>query len=122
MEERAVLDATHQLILRSRLDEPKVINADLRDMKPWINRIYGELVLRKAEFPEAYRMLQTMDPHALGGSPPLIELYDLQNDPGQFHNLAADPAAKPHLDRLMAAFRKWHAETRDEAMLLPDAP
>lgn len=122
MEERAVLDATHQLILRSRLDEPKVINADLRDMKSWINRVYGELIRRKADFPDAFRMLQTMDPHALGGNPPLIELYDLQNDPGQLHNLAADPAAKPHLDRLMAAFRKWHAETRDEAMLLPDAP
>ena len=122
MEERAVLDATQQLILRSRIDEPKVINADLRDMKPWINRVYGELLRRKTDFPEAYRMLQTMDPHALGGNPPLIELYDLQNDPGQLHNLANDTAAKPHLDRLMAAFRKWHAETRDEAMLLPDAP
>jgi N-sulfoglucosamine sulfohydrolase len=122
MEERAVLDATHQLILRSRLDEPKVINADLRDMKPWINRVYGELVRRKADLPEAYRMLQTMDPHALGGNPLLIELYDLQNDPGQLHNLATDPAAKPHLERLMSAFKKWHAETKDEAMMIPNAP
>jgi len=119
MEERAVLDATHHLILRSRLNEPKVINADLRDMKPWINRIYGELVLRQTEFPDAFRMLQTMDPHALKGSPPLIELYDLQNDPGQLHNLAADPAQKPHLDRLMSAFKKWHLETHDEAMMIP---
>jgi N-sulfoglucosamine sulfohydrolase len=119
MEERAVLDATHQLILRSRLDEPKVINADLRDMKPWINRVYGELVRRKTEFPEAFRMLQTMDPHALGGNPPLIELYDLQNDPGELHNLANDPAAKPHLDRLLAAFKTWHSETKDEAMIVP---
>ena len=122
MEERAVLDATHHLILRSRLDEPKVINADLRDMKPWINRVYGELVRRKSDFPKAYQMLQTMDPHALGGNPPLIELYDLQNDPAQLHNLAADPASRPHLDRLMAAFKKWHAETSDSAMVLPDAP
>ncbi|MBE7494675.1 MAG: sulfatase [Verrucomicrobiaceae bacterium] len=122
MEERAVLDATHHLILRSRLDEPKVINADLRDMKPWINRVYGELVRRKADLPEAYRMLQTMDPHALGGNPLLIELYDLQNDPGQLHNLATDPAAKPHLERLMSAFKKWHAETKDEAMMIPNAP
>ena len=122
MEERAVLDATHHLILRSRLDEPKVINADLRDMKPWINRIYGELVLRQKEFPDAFRMLQTMDPHALKGSPPLIELYDLQNDPGQLHNLAADPAQKPHLDRVMSAFKKWHTDTADSSMILPDAP
>lgn len=119
MEERAVLDATHQLILRSRLNEPKVINADLRDMKPWINRVYGELVSRKAEFPAAFSMLQTMDPHALDGNPPLIELYDLQNDPGQLHNLADDPTAKPHLDRLMSAFKRWHVETKDEAMIVP---
>lgn len=116
MEERAVIDATHQLILRSRLDEPKVINADLRDMKPWINRVYGEIVRRKADFPDAFRMLQVMDPHALDGDPPLIELYDLQSDPGQLHNLANDPAAKPHLDRLMTAFKNWHTETNDEAM------
>lgn len=122
MEERAVLDATHHLILRSRLDEPKVINADLRDMKPWINRVYGELVRRKADFPDAFRMLQIMDPHALGGNPPLIELYDLQNDPGQLHNLAADPAQKPHLDRLMSAFKKWHADTFDSFMVVPSIP
>jgi len=122
MEERAVLDATHHLILRSRLDEPKVINADLRDMKPWINRVYGELVRRKADFPDAFRMLQIMDPHALGGNPPLIELYDLQNDPGQLHNLAADPAQKRHLDRLMSAFKKWHADTFDSFMVVPSIP
>lgn len=119
MEERSVLDTTHQLILRSHLDEPKVINADLRDMKPWINRVYGELVRREAEFPEASRMLQTMDPHALDGNPPLIELYDLQNDPSELHNLADDPAAKAHLDRLMTAFKKWHIETKDETMIIP---
>ena len=91
-------------------------------MKPWINRIYGELVLRQKEFPDAFRMLQTMDPHALGGSPPLIELYDLQNDPGQLHNLANDPAHRPHLDRLMTAFKNWHTSTQDEAMIMPPAP
>ena len=122
MEERAVLDATHHLILRSRLDEPKVINADLRDMKPWINRIYGEIVLRQKEFPDAYRMLQTMDPHALKGSPPFIELYDLQKDPSQLYNLATDPAEKHHLERLMSAFKKWHADTADTAMLVPEIP
>lgn len=122
MEERAVLDATHQLILRCKLDEPKVINADLRDMNPWINRVYGELVRRKADFPDAYRMLQTMDPHALNGHPPLIELYDLQNDPGELHNLATDPAALPHLERLMLAFRKWHQDTGDSTMIIPVLP
>lgn len=122
MEERSVLDATHQLIVRSHLDEPKVINADLRDMKPWINRIYGETVRVKAQFPEAYRILQEMDPHALGGKPPLIELYNLQNDPDELHNLAADPAQRQHLERLYAALKQWHADTQDSTMILPPLP
>lgn len=122
MEERSVIDATHQLIVRSHLDEPKVINADLRDMKPWINRIYGETVRVKAQFPEAFRILQEMDPHALGGKPPLIELYDLQSDPDELHNLAADPAQRAHLERLYAALRQWHADTQDNTMILPSLP
>lgn len=122
MEERSVIDATHQFIARSHLDEPKVINADLRDMKPWINRIYGETVRVKAQFPEAFRILQEMDPHALGGKPPLIELYDLQSDPDELHNLAADPAQRQHLERLYAALRQWHADTQDSAMILPPLP
>lgn len=122
MEERSVLDATHQLILRSHLDEPKVINADLRDMKPWINRIYGETVRVKEQFPEAYRILSEMDPHALGGKPPAIELYDLQNDPDELHNLALDPTQRTHLERLYAAMKQWHADTRDQSMILPSLP
>jgi N-sulfoglucosamine sulfohydrolase len=122
MEERSVLDATHQLIVRSHLDEPKVINADLRDMKPWINRIYGETVRVKAQFPEAFRILQEMDPHALGGKPPLIELYELQSDPDELHNLAADPAPRQHLERLYAALKQWHADTQDNTMILPSLP
>ena len=122
VEERSVLDATHQLILRSRLEEPKVINADLRDMKPWLNRIYGETVRVKAQFPEAYRILSEMDPHALGGKPPAIELYDLQNDPNELHNLALDPAQRIHLERLYAAMKQWHADTQDQAMILPALP
>ncbi len=122
MEERFVIDATHQLIVRSHLDEPKVINADLRDMKPWINRIYGETVRVKAQFPEAFRILQEMDPHALGGKPPLIELYDHQSDPDELHNLAADPAQRQHLERLYAALKQWHADTQDNTMILPQLP
>jgi len=122
MEERSVLDATHQLIVRSHLNEPKVINADLRDMKPWINRIYGETVRVKAQFPEAFRILQEMDPQALGGKPPLIELYDLQSDPDELHNLAADPSQRPHLERLYAALKQWRADTQDNTMLLPPLP
>lgn len=122
MEERSVLDATHQLIVRSKLDEPKVINADLRDMKPWLNRIYGETIRVKAQFPEAYRILSEMDPHALGGKPPVIELYDLKNDPDELHNLGAYPTQQTHLERLFTALKKWHTDTEDSTMILPILP
>lgn len=122
MEERSVIDATHQLIVRSHLDEPKVINADLRDMKPWLNRIYRETVRVKAQFPEAFHILQEMDPQALGGKPPVIELYDLQSDPDELHNLAADPKQRLHLERLFAALKQWHADTQDSTMVLPSLP
>lgn len=122
MEERSVLDGRHHLIVRSKLNEPKVINADLRDMMPWLNRIYGETVRVKAEFPEAYRILSEMDPHALGGKPPAFELYDLQNDPDELHNLAADAPHRPHLERLYAAMKMWHVNTQDSTMLLPELP
>ena len=122
MEERSVLDATHQLIVRCKLNEPKVINADLRDMKPWLNRIYGETVRVKEQFPEAYRILSEMDPHALKGQPPVIELYDLKADPFELHNLANDPAQRSHLERLYAAMKQWHSDTQDATMVLPPIP
>ena len=122
MEERSVLDATHQLIIRAKLTEPKVINDDLRDMKPWINRIYGETVRVKAQFPEAYRILSEMDPQALGGKPPAIELYDLKADPYELHDLARDPAQRSHLTRLYTALQRWSADTQDTTCPLPPLP
>jgi len=122
MEERSVLDATHQLVVRCKLDEPKVINADLRDMKPWLNRIYGETVRVKEQFPEAYRILSEMDPQALRGKPPALELYDLKRDPFELHNLANDPAHLADLERLYAAMKQWHDDTKDSTMILPPLP
>lgn len=122
MEERSVLDATHQLIVRCKLDEPKVINADLRDMKPWLNRIYSETVRVKAEFPEAFRILSEMDPHALGGRPPVIELYDLKADPFELHNIADDPKHHGQLERLFQGMQQWHTDTKDTGMSLPSLP
>jgi arylsulfatase A-like enzyme len=91
-------------------------------MKPWLNRVYGETVRVKERFPEAYRILTEMDPHALGGNPPAFELYDLAADPFELHNLAADPAHRPQLERLCAALKKWHDDTHDTTMLLPNIP
>jgi N-sulfoglucosamine sulfohydrolase len=122
MEERSVLDETHQLIVRAKLNEPKVINADLRDMKPWLNRIYGETVRVKEHFPAAFRILSEMDPQALGGHPPTMELYDLKADPFELHDLVHDPAQRSHLERLYSALTQWSTDTNDTTCPLPPLP
>lgn len=41
------------------------------------------------------------------------ELYDLTADPFELHNLAADEAYRPTLERMRAAHVRWEEETRD---------
>ena len=53
--------------------------------------------------------------------PPEVELYDLQSDPYEWHDLAEDRKFAPHRERLMQAFRQWQDDVRDplaDAVLL----
>ena len=50
---------------------------------------------------------------ALLANPPEWELYDLEADPGEFHNLAADPAHAATLKRMQRALLDWRNETKD---------
>ena len=43
------------------------------------------------------------------------ELYDLQADPFELHNLAEEPRHRTTLDRLRAVLAAWLKETRDES-------
>ena len=122
MEERSVLDGRWHIITRTRLDEPRMIQADSRDFDVWRNRTYRETVRSKDRFPEAYRILSEFDPDQLGGKPPAFELYDLQTDRDEMHNLANAPAHRGELERLFAALKTWSAETRDTAAPLPTNP
>jgi N-sulfoglucosamine sulfohydrolase len=42
-----------------------------------------------------------------------IELYDLQNDPGEMNNLADDPTYADHRRRLELALQEWRQRTDD---------
>jgi len=44
---------------------------------------------------------------------PLVELYDLEADPGEWNNLAADPAHRERVEELQKALGQWMNETND---------
>jgi N-sulfoglucosamine sulfohydrolase len=44
---------------------------------------------------------------------PKYELYDLQTDPDEAHNLAADPAHKATLDKMIVELKQFQKNTRD---------
>ncbi|MCA9129658.1 MAG: HEAT repeat domain-containing protein, partial [Planctomycetales bacterium] len=54
------------------------------------------------------------------GFKPLEELYDLENDPHEIHNLAADPAQAERLARMRDECLRWQIEIRDLG-LVPEA-
>lgn len=52
---------------------------------------------------------------------PPEELYDLQTDPWEIHNLAQSPEHQETLKRLRAALEKWLEETNDQGKVLEPA-
>jgi uncharacterized sulfatase len=58
-------------------------------------------------------------PTALLASPtkPAEELYDVQDDPHEIHNLAGSPDHHAILERMRGVHRRWATETRDTGLL-----
>jgi N-sulfoglucosamine sulfohydrolase len=90
--------------------------------------------LQDRDNPKFERYAFQMNPHFAGGTkiseidsasaevrqayqtwkrPPVYELYDLKEDPLEFHNLSGDPAYKEIMDGLIKALEKWQVETDD---------
>lgn len=117
MQERSVCDGRWHLIYRERTDPPwRQVQADSKEWPMWGNRTYAETVRVKDRFPDAYRVLQGLDPQNLGGQVPAVELYDLQADPDELRDRAADPACSAARERLMTALRRWVRDTEDPAV------
>jgi len=114
MQERSVQDQRWKLIYREKTATNwRQVNADSIEPKPWGNRAYNEIIRVKDQFPEAFRIQAEMHPQALHGQVPALELYDLQSDPDEMHNLAHDSAHQAERDRLYAALLKWVRDTED---------
>jgi len=117
MEERSVFDGRWHLIYREKITPAwRQVQEDSKAWVKWRNRSYDETVKYKEQFPEQYRILTEMDPQSLGGSVHPIELYDLQKDPDEMHNLAPDKNHQSELSRLYAALQKWVKDTQDTAV------
>jgi len=46
-------------------------------------------------------------------NPPTYQLYDLQADPHEWHNIAGDPKYGMHLERLKRAMHTWQVDSND---------
>ena len=79
--------------------------------KPW-PRIDGDDAYRISQGPE-YAGTDVQRAFATFADPPEFELYDLENDPVEFHNLAGDPAHAATLERMKQALLEWRRETND---------
>ncbi|MEW6307115.1 MAG: sulfatase [Verrucomicrobiota bacterium] len=82
--------------------------SDAADMRREITRLAAEGKLNAAQMAYA------------GPRKPLEELYDVQADPQQLHNLAGSPQHRAALDRLRRLQQVWSRSTRD-AGFLPEA-
>ncbi len=117
IQERSVFDGRWHLIYRENVEKRwRQVQADSKDWKPWGNRTYAETLRVKDQFPEAYRMLTEQDPQSLDGQVPPLELYDINTDPDEIHNLAKLPMYRDHVDHLLTALRSWVQETADPAV------
>lgn len=100
--QRTVRDERYKLILNCLRDRPNPL------MERYI--FFGRDITRKAilEAPD-----EVQQAYATFERPPALELYDLQEDPYEYHNLAADPAYAGVLKILREKLEQWQRQTAD---------
>jgi len=106
--DRSASDGRFQLIFAPD-PTATLMPADNRDFDPWRNRAYRR-ILSKADDPdyaEPYRLLDLADATLSRYQRPRFELYDLDADPWETHDLANDPSYAEDRERLEAALDGW---------------
>jgi N-sulfoglucosamine sulfohydrolase len=84
------------------------------------NQPYYQNIAYRLSIPMMKELLQMRDEGKLNpvqmawfGNKPLEELYDVQNDPHELHNLVGDSAYKTELEEMRKAFKNWNASVGD---------
>lgn len=100
---RAVRDARYKYIRNSHADRPLIPSADVINSPSWhalkAGHEAGTLNAQQEQIFADHRAPE--------------ELYDLDADPTEFNNLAADPDHADTLERLRGALDDWIARTHD---------
>lgn len=89
------------------------------------HRIYGQYINYMFQTPTTQVWFKLFGSDTTSDAPqaafwrekPAEELYDLQADPDEINNLAADPQHQSILERMNGALRSWQAEIRDLGFL-----
>lgn len=103
--QRSVRDDRYKLILNLLADSPSPVEAY------YTTQALVKSGANEAEIDAATPKIR--DVYARWRQPPAIELYDLQNDPNEFENLAEDPRYTRVLDELLAVLQRWQHDTHD---------
>lgn len=112
--DRSIFDGRYQLLYMPDPTATYVVD-DLKLITPWRNPVYSHIVDNRSVdgFADAYRLLDLADHDLRDFTRPRFELYDLQSDPWEIRDLAADPAHADTLQRLRSQLGSWMARYDD---------
>ena len=77
----------------------------------------GKKIVQEAKKLFTEGKLSSLQAKAFQATRPIEELYDLENDPFETKNLAADPAHQESLIQLRGKLKTWMVETKDMGLI-----
>ncbi|WP_147676349.1 sulfatase family protein [Algibacter pacificus] len=105
---RVVFDGRFYYIKNLIHEKSYKLPADLMVKKGWGNQSYQATLDAKKSHPVQYHLLKQLE-----SGRPKEELYDVNTDSGQIHNLMDNPKFKGKLQELRTALNNWRIETDD---------
>lgn len=106
--QRSVLDGRYVYIKNFMPELPLIYRNNYRETIPMNAKLIEMNRQGKLEGDAAYIFMETK---------PREELYDLQNDPYEVHNLAKDPKHKERISRYRKALADWQLEIGDKGFI-----